>query len=52
MKKLLLVLLSTLFIVSCAPKVGSEAWCDELKEKAKSDWTMEETKDFAKHCIF
>lgn len=52
MKNFIIALLTTLFIVGCSPKVGSEAWCKYLKEKAKSDWTMEETKGFAKHCIF
>jgi len=35
----------------CAPKIGSEEWCKDMKKKPKGDWTMTETKDFAKHCI-
>ena len=36
----------------CEPEVGSEAWCDNLKEKPKGDWTANEAADFAKHCLF
>lgn len=39
-------------ITACAPAVGSKEWCEDLKEKDKGDWTAEEAKDFAKHCIF
>ena len=35
----------------CAPKVGSEAWCEKIKAKEKGDWTLQETADYAKHCI-
>lgn len=42
-----LVLLS-----ACAPEVGSEPWCAEMKEKPKADWTANETTEFAKNCIF
>ncbi len=49
----LLVLLTLLGLVSaCDPEVGSEAWCSDLKEKAKGDWTANEAADFAKHCVF
>ena len=36
---------------ACAPEIGSEAWCNEMKEKPKGEWTANGTKDFAKHCI-
>lgn len=53
MKKfsLLLIALGTLTLAGCA-KVGSEAWCNDLKEKPKGDWTANEAADFTKHCIF
>lgn len=38
-------------IAGCAP-VGSERWCENMKEKPKGDWTANEAGDFAKHCIF
>ena len=47
-----LVLLSMLgFAAACEPEVGSEAWCNDLKEKPKGDWTANELADFAKHCV-
>ena len=41
-----------LFMLSaCSPKIGSDEWCTNMKEKAKGDWTASEVTDFAKHCI-
>lgn len=41
-----------LFMLSaCAPKIGSDEWCTNMKEKSKADWTASEVADFAKHCI-
>ena len=37
---------------ACAPEVGSEAWCTQMKEKPKGDWTANEAADFTKHCLF
>ena len=53
-KKLVTIILLGLFIMTlsgCAPKVGSEKWCAETKEKPKIDWTAGEAGDYAKHCI-
>ncbi|GAA5139825.1 DUF3012 domain-containing protein [Thalassotalea piscium] len=52
MKKLILLLLCCFTIVACAPEVGTKAWCEQLKEKPKGDWTATEAKDYAKHCLF
>lgn len=38
-------------ISACAPEVGSDAWCADMKEKPKGDWTANEAADFAKHCV-
>ena len=38
-------------IGGCSPEVGSEAWCQDMKQKAKGEWTATEAADFAKHCI-
>lgn len=38
-------------LAACAPEVGSERWCNNLKEKPKGDWSANEAIDFAKHCI-
>lgn len=41
-----------LLLGGCAPEVGSKAWCDDLEEKPKGDWSANEATDYAKHCIF
>ena len=38
-------------LVGCAPEVGSERWCESLKEKPKGDWTANEAADYARHCL-
>ncbi|MCL1075359.1 DUF3012 domain-containing protein [Shewanella dokdonensis] len=55
MSKLTIVTLSLLLVSllsACAPEVGSEAWCKQMKEKPSGDWTANEAKDYAKHCVF
>jgi len=42
----------TLLTGACAPEVGSQAWCEQMKEKPKGDWTANEVRDYAKHCLF
>jgi hypothetical protein len=41
-----------LAMTGCAPEVGSEAWCKQLAEKDKGDWSANEAADYAKHCLF
>jgi protein involved in sex pheromone biosynthesis len=48
----LLVIASVLMLSACAPKVGSPEWCKSIEEKPKGDLTLNETKDYAKHCVF
>lgn len=48
----LIVLASVLAVAGCAPEVGSKKWCEQLAEKPKGDWTANEAKDYAKHCVF
>jgi hypothetical protein len=35
----------------CSPEVGSEEWCEDMKEKPKGEWTANEAADYTKHCI-
>lgn len=57
MKKLIRMTLAVLVLIplfalqGCSPEIGSEEWCTDMKEKPKGDWTGNEVKDFAKHCI-
>ncbi len=52
MKKIISLLMVSFLLTACAPKIGSEEWCADMKEKPKGDWTATEAKDFSKHCIF
>ncbi len=58
MKSLLKISMTTVLVAgfavvlsACSPEVGSKEWCGEMNEKNKADWTANEAKDFAKHCI-
>jgi len=50
--QMVLVACVALFFSACAPEVGSERWCNNLKEKPKGDWSMNEAANFTKHCVF
>ncbi len=43
---------SFLLLTACSPEVGSEDWCQMMKDKAKGDWTANEAADFTRYCIF
>ena len=51
MRRFTFVLLLTAF-AACAPEIGSEAWCEDMDEKPKGDWTANEATEYAKHCVF
>jgi len=51
MKKMALIAFLAATLMGCT-EVGSEAWCADMKEKPKGDWTANEAGDFAKHCVF
>ena len=55
MNKIFNVLFAILFLSSgtgCSPEVGSEAWCKNLSEKPKGDWTANEAAEYTRNCIF
>ena len=52
MKKFIGVFIVTFLLIGCAPTIGSDEWCNDMKEKPKGDWTAIESKDYTKHCIF
>lgn len=52
LKNTLIALLGACLLVGCGAEVGSEKWCKQLKEKPKGEWTVNEGKDYAKHCVF
>ena len=51
MKKISLIIALAMTLMACT-EVGSEAWCEDMKDKPKGDWTANEAGDFGKHCIF
>jgi hypothetical protein len=48
--KLALLVLIAISLTAC-DRVGSEKWCENLNQKAKSDWTIQETGDYTKYCV-
>ena len=46
-------LLASLLLVlaACAPEVGSDAWCKNMEEKPKGDWSANEAIDYAGNCL-
>lgn len=48
----IIALFTLLAITGCSPEVGTDAWCKQMKEKSKADWTANEAGDYAEHCLF
>ena len=48
---IILGLALTFSLTGCAPEVGSEEWCAELKEKSKGDWSGNEAAEYTKNCL-
>ncbi len=46
----MLLLLSIL--AACAPEVGSDAWCEDMVETPKGDWSTNDATEFARSCVF
>ncbi len=47
-----LILVFVPLLLSCSPEVGSDAWCEDLKDTPKADWSTNDAAQFAKSCIF
>jgi len=52
LRSAVLITALALALAGCAPEVGSQAWCQSMKDKPKGDWTANDATDFAKHCLF
>jgi hypothetical protein len=48
----ILALAISALAAGCSPEVGSDAWCENMAEKPKGDWTVNEAADYARHCLF
>ncbi|MCP3667205.1 MAG: DUF3012 domain-containing protein [Gammaproteobacteria bacterium] len=44
-------LVCLVMISACSPEIGSEKWCENIKEKPKADWSTNDAANFTKHCI-
>lgn len=45
------VIVSSFYLAGCAPEVGSKKWCDQLDDKDKGEWTVDEVRDYARYCL-
>jgi hypothetical protein len=39
------------WLAACAPEVGSERWCENMREKPPGDVTANEALEFARSCV-
>ena len=51
MNRIVLIVLCGMALSACAPEVGSLAWCEDMDEKPKGDWSMNEAAEYAKSCV-
>lgn len=52
LKKMLAVVALGWMLAGCSPEVGSEAWCDDMDDTPKGEWTANDAGNYAKHCVF
>ena len=36
---------------ACSPEIGSEAWCHQMDQTPKSDWSLNQAGQYAKSCV-
>jgi hypothetical protein len=46
-----MLILLTMWLTACAPEVGSERWCENMREKPRGDWTANELVEFGRSCV-
>ena len=51
MKNFVAAVLAALCLAACAPEVGTEKWCDSMDDTPKGDWSANDAKAYAKHCV-
>ena len=52
MFRIAIIFLFVSILTACAPEIGSEAWCEDMDEKPKGDWSSNEAAEYAKNCVF
>mgnify|MGYP001563117206 FL=1 len=38
-------------LAACSVEPGSEKWCEQMSEKPKSEWSMDEAGTYASRCV-
>ena len=51
LKRSAFVLLSVLALSACQDEVGSQSWCQDMREKPKTEWSSQNAVDYAKNCL-
>lgn len=51
MKNIFIAAMAALCLNACTPKVGSPEWCEMMDKKDKGDWTLNDAKEYARHCV-
>ncbi|NIL93293.1 MAG: DUF3012 domain-containing protein [Woeseiaceae bacterium] len=44
--------LLSLCLAACAPKVGTERWCEKMDDTPNGDWSVNDAKAYAEYCLF
>jgi hypothetical protein len=44
-------LAALVWLSACAPEVGSERWCEVMRDKPRGDWTANDALEFARSCV-
>ena len=39
-------------LTACSPEPGSRAWCAEMDETPKGDWSTNEAAEYVRSCVF
>ena len=47
----LAIVASDSLLGACADKPGSKGWCEDMSAKSKGEWTGDEAKTYAAHCV-
>ena len=47
----LLLLAAFVLLTLSSPELGSDAWCRELADTPKAEWTAEDVRNFTFYCV-
>ena len=49
--RLILIVCSLTILTACSAEPGSEKWCAQKKEQAKSEWSGSDMATYGKNCL-